>query len=275
MSTNYTGDPTAVSNALVASIIGATNASPIVVQTGAAHGFSTGDTVDVAGVGGNTAANGEWTIVKVDATHFSLTGSTGSGAYTSGGTATDVSLTPGTVVPSDGDDETGASVATPFELALNRTQFLNQRIGAFKLISMANAPVSLSVGNNAVAAAAVLTVGISLKVGDLVEVLFTGSLTIGDTASPSYPLQVNPLVGVQVTENGGSPINLLSGGGQAKVLLASSAENNGAGWPLTAAALRTVVTAGTFQVNVIGETGPSGYVLGYAGQAVVKVWRSN
>lgn len=66
-------------------ISGATNASPIVV-TIAAHGYATGDQAVIANVLGNTAANGDWTITVLTANTFSLTGSTGNGAYTSGGT---------------------------------------------------------------------------------------------------------------------------------------------------------------------------------------------
>jgi hypothetical protein len=68
-------------------ITGATNASPIVV-TVENHGFKDGAVVLNASVGGNTAANGRWTISVIDVDTFSLTGSTGNGAYTSGGTAT-------------------------------------------------------------------------------------------------------------------------------------------------------------------------------------------
>ena len=66
-------------------ITGATNASPIVI-TSAAHRLETGHVVEITGVGGNTAANGTWTITRVGANTFSLNGSTGNGAYTSGGT---------------------------------------------------------------------------------------------------------------------------------------------------------------------------------------------
>jgi hypothetical protein len=70
-------------------VVGATNASPIVIQTSAAHTLVTNDSgVVVAGVVGNTAANGTWTITVVDSTHFSLNGSTGNGAYASGGVVT-------------------------------------------------------------------------------------------------------------------------------------------------------------------------------------------
>lgn len=63
-----------------------TNATPIVVTTSAPHGLSTGASVTITGVGGNTAANGSWAITVTDATHFSLDSSVGNGAYTSGGT---------------------------------------------------------------------------------------------------------------------------------------------------------------------------------------------
>lgn len=75
-----------INSGLVA-ITGATNGSPIQI-TAAGHGLNTNDTCTVAGVGGNTAANGVWTVTKVDANNFSLNGSTGNGAYTSGGTVT-------------------------------------------------------------------------------------------------------------------------------------------------------------------------------------------
>lgn len=67
-------------------INGATNASPIEITTTANHDLETGDAVWIANVAGNTGANGLWNIVKTSATKFTLTGSTGTGAYTAGGT---------------------------------------------------------------------------------------------------------------------------------------------------------------------------------------------
>jgi hypothetical protein len=63
----------------------ATNATPIQIHS-AAHGLSTGNRVKISGVNGNTAANGTWTITKVDADNFTLDTSVGNGAYTNGGT---------------------------------------------------------------------------------------------------------------------------------------------------------------------------------------------
>jgi hypothetical protein len=71
-------------------ITGASNAAPIVI-TSNSHGLATGQKVSISGVLGNTAANTtasnpQWAITVIDANTFSLNGSTGSAAYTSGGT---------------------------------------------------------------------------------------------------------------------------------------------------------------------------------------------
>lgn len=65
-------------------VTGATNATPIIV-TSANHGRVNSDSVIIAGVLGNTAANGTWGIGGVTTNTFALTGSVGNGAYTSGG----------------------------------------------------------------------------------------------------------------------------------------------------------------------------------------------
>lgn len=79
-------------------VTNATNATPIVITTNAAHGLTSGDFVQIANVGGNTAANSTntnpfWYVTVLSSTTFSLysdvarvTGVAGSGAYTSGGT---------------------------------------------------------------------------------------------------------------------------------------------------------------------------------------------
>lgn len=62
-------------------IAGATNATPIVLET-ATHGRAVDDYVYVDGVLGNTAANGFWKVSAVpDSTHLTLEGSVGNGAY--------------------------------------------------------------------------------------------------------------------------------------------------------------------------------------------------
>lgn len=79
----------------VKAITAASNATPIVI-TSNSHGFTNGDIVYIASVGGNLAANGVWKIANVAANTFELTNpvsggnAVGSAAYTSGGYAVNV-----------------------------------------------------------------------------------------------------------------------------------------------------------------------------------------
>jgi len=71
-------------------ITNATNATPIVVTTATAHGFSNGDTVCIDSVLGNRAANGCFVAAAVSSTNITLNlvggaNQIGSGVYTSGG----------------------------------------------------------------------------------------------------------------------------------------------------------------------------------------------
>lgn len=70
----------------IGAVTAATNATPIVI-TQTAHGLNNLDVVQLANVGGNTAANGIWSIHYVDANTYSLytsagAASVGNGAYT-------------------------------------------------------------------------------------------------------------------------------------------------------------------------------------------------
>src|SRR5262249_53579373 len=55
-------------------------------------------------------------------------GSTGNGAYTSGGTAFNRSLTPQFQIPDDGDDVDAVSVNIAFEALADRTQYLQKQL---------------------------------------------------------------------------------------------------------------------------------------------------
>jgi hypothetical protein len=72
-------------------VSGASDSTPIIISVSAPTNLSTGQTVIINGVGGNTAANNTasnpyWTITQISTTQFSLNNSVGNGAYTSGGT---------------------------------------------------------------------------------------------------------------------------------------------------------------------------------------------
>ena len=62
--------------------------APISIGTNVAHGLVTGNAVSISGILGCTAANGTWTVTVTDSTHFTLNGSSGNGAYISGGLVT-------------------------------------------------------------------------------------------------------------------------------------------------------------------------------------------
>lgn len=76
------------------SVSNATNATPIVITTSAAHGLIPGMVVTISSVGGNTAANGTFRVLptSITTTAFALGDTTdgtnvaGNGSYTSGGT---------------------------------------------------------------------------------------------------------------------------------------------------------------------------------------------
>lgn len=68
-------------------VTNATNATPIVITTDGAHGYSNGAIIRIKGVAGNTAANGTWAISSASGSVFTLDGSAGNGAYTTGGIA--------------------------------------------------------------------------------------------------------------------------------------------------------------------------------------------
>ena len=121
----------------------ATNASPIVI-TSNSHGLSNGDTVFIEKVGGNTAANGIWTVAGVTTNTFQLSGSTGNGAYTSGGTISKSGKTATIGGKWYGTGNVGASAANALQVeATGHTaqRTINNdssaRAGAFALVGAA------------------------------------------------------------------------------------------------------------------------------------------
>jgi hypothetical protein len=73
-------------------VTAATNAAPIVITTSVAHGLQNGQLVTITGVGGNTNANGTFSVAVLSPTTVALYSASipnvqiaGNGAYTSGG----------------------------------------------------------------------------------------------------------------------------------------------------------------------------------------------
>lgn len=91
MANEYRGIADNITIASTLSISASTNTTPIEITCSTSHGLSTGDRVTIYDHATNTNANGTWTITVVNATRFTLDGST----PTAGGGAT------GTVQPMD------------------------------------------------------------------------------------------------------------------------------------------------------------------------------
>jgi len=66
----------------------ASNTSPIVVTTTTLHMATTGNSVTISGVTGNTAANGTFVVTVITPNTFSLNSSIGNALYIAGGTVT-------------------------------------------------------------------------------------------------------------------------------------------------------------------------------------------
>lgn len=133
-----------VTQTATGSISNATNTSPIVI-TSTAHGQASGTVLSITGVGGNTAANGNWVITKVDANSFSLNGSTGNGTYSLGGSWTVV----GVAVTLDNSVHAGntllAAIAT-YNFTLGGTIF--DASNTTPIVITTNSPHGLSNGDH-------------------------------------------------------------------------------------------------------------------------------
>ena len=83
--------------------------------------MQTNDTVIVANVGGTIEANGTFLCTVIDATHIELQGTVFVHAYTSGGTATDVTTPPNVQNPSvavSWSDDNGVTWKNPIVRSL-------------------------------------------------------------------------------------------------------------------------------------------------------------
>lgn len=211
-------------------VTNATNATPVVVTTSVAHALHSGDLVVIAGVVGNTAANGTFKVTGVTSTTFELTdpntGSdiAGNGGYSSGGTVT-VTLTNDESELAYGKRITNATNATPVVVTCASHGFANGTIvkiagvegnsaanGEFKVASSTTNTFALTdtlTGTNVVGSGDYATGGVvvdasatgpfdALKVGQVITV--SGSVSnnttftvIQDGANDGNRLSVSPI----------------------------------------------------------------------------------
>jgi len=295
MSTTYNGNPSNISNTLMATVSGAANngSGLIRITTSAAHYFSTYDTVVVASVGGVPAADGTWTITVIDATHFDLIGSTFSGTYTSGGTAEDISLTPPAQLPSDGEAGTVESIEASIQNLFDRSQFIEAQIatrtgvGTYRLVQelQTGAGASsfttsyFSAGswagqtsfNNA--NAQLLSNLLSANINDIVELVFASSLAVQATSGGPTDTQANLVL---MAQDGGGSLAAAPNAYAARRSSLTSLEVDVS--PVTMSSSYKVINGGTQQVYINGcaNTGAPNSVACYlAWSLVARVWRPN
>jgi hypothetical protein len=150
------------------SINAATNATPIVISTSLAHGYSTGDVISINSVVGNTAANGVFKVTVVNSTSFSLDDSSGNGARTSGGVIEPIFCRT-------------IKTATP----------LVQPIASFAPLRTASLGTRAAWVGSANVSASILTTGFTGKGGVADEFSINTSFTTGKIAYYTLPVTLN------------------------------------------------------------------------------------
>lgn len=115
-------------------IASTTAGAPITVQTSAAHGYGTGDCVEIEGCSDPTA-DGVWTITVTGATTFTLDGSF-SASSGSGGWVRNYTLLPHSTMIDDGDLLDAANLVPPHELTENKSAYLHRASGSMRVVRM-------------------------------------------------------------------------------------------------------------------------------------------
>ena len=224
MSTQYAGLSGNEGRAATLVVSGATNATPIVITTTAAHGLQTGERVIVSGVVGNLAANGVFFVAVTDVDKFALYGIwsggavanpvAGSGAYTSGGSAQSLGWASTLQLPADGDAIDASSVNTATEGEADREAWLIERTGEYRLVEFVEYGITENPGVNTTTAPggvqnvgevtylasdldAAYPVGIDVLPGDILEIEATGSVYL-EGQQDALALQL----GIEIAEYG-------------------------------------------------------------------------
>jgi hypothetical protein len=139
---NYDGRPGQIATESFLTVTGATFSNPITITVSGSlpaefflagyGGNPAGPLVNINGVEGNLAANGIWTATPTGASTFTIPVA-GNGLYTTGGTVQPLYLKQMYTLPSDGDADNSASIASWGQGAADRSQWLASRTGFVKL----------------------------------------------------------------------------------------------------------------------------------------------
>lgn len=252
-------------------ISSSTNATPIEVTFGGAHGSNEGDTWEIEGHTTNTAANGTWRVHVVSSTKLELIGSVGSGVGGATGYGVDYSLNPLIQVPDDGDAASGANLNTATSGVFNFVPFLFQRVGQFRILEMvvgaSGTPFSTTAGTVAMGTSYV-DLGIGpfsgnyvFQVGDFLIVNFSGAVFQSST------VEMNIVPGLAI--NGGAAAAQDTYG----VDLTPSGTNTAPDQISFTALITTASEARTWSLSLMGKAASGGpYSLSWRGQFAITVF---
>jgi hypothetical protein len=222
-------------------IFSSTNANPIVVSTISAHGFNTGDTVEIEGHATNTTANTLSQITVVDTKHFSLNGVAGVGVGGSTGYAINYELLPAVTLPAGGELLDPGVVGAFAEGLANTAPYLYRASGKYKLYNVYTASSLSFLGNITTSGTtntsfATITNGTALlsfstpapvvQTNDYLKITLTGAvLSIASSATND----VAYAIGLSITGFAGGAYQQLSAvsgtGGQAMQFATSTVTN--------------------------------------------------
>lgn len=224
MATQYAGLPGNETRGATLTVSDATNATPIVVQTTAAHGLQTGERVVISGVQGNVAANGAFYVAVTAADAFALydlwaggavaAPVAGSGAYTLGGSVQAQGWASTLQLPSDGDAINASSVNTATEGEGDREAWLIERTGGYRLVEFVEYGIVANPGSNTTTAPAgvqnlgevtflatdldaLYPLGINVIPGDVLEITATGAVFLEGNQEP-----MSLRLGIEIAEYG-------------------------------------------------------------------------
>ena len=285
MSSQENGIPGNIVRPTAESIVSSTNATPVKL-TVTAHGYTSGDVVDVYEHHTNTGANGRFAVTVVDANNILLVGSVGTGV--GGATGSVIGRTMGTTfaIPSDGDPRNAASVDVALEALADRTANLGTDIisGGYTCAQNGTILVLNDGGGQTHWADCTFTTGFAiltnvaespywdfteLNAGDLLDIEFTGSYHVASSpVTPALALgSVNFLPGA-------SPGSLAVLSGSAACATATAAS------PVVLRGLFPVAFGGTIyggsmRVGLMGKSSSAVGTLGMYGdaQVIYRVWR--
>ena len=212
-----------VANSLT--VTAASNTTPIQITTSTAHGLANRQSVFLASVGGNTAANGTWVIDVTGANTFTLSGSAGNGAFTTGGTvSTGMFYTSGLTTDGYGTGiNFGAGVEKEVSIPIQKRKVVAGDVGKMFVMKSTSFPTknsgcfkitAINVGNNTTIASG--SNGQSLPQSTINVVSTTGFPTSGTifvtTSTGSFAVTYTNTNATQFTGCSGGSGTMSTGG---------------------------------------------------------------